>query len=360
MVSASLHVQAEVDARGFAVDIEVGSGDVLAVLGPNGAGKSTLLGVVSGLVRPDRGRVVLDGRVLTDVAAGVAIAPHGRSVALLAQQPLLFPHLTVAANVEFAPRAAGRGRRAARNVAHSWLEAVGALDLAQRRPHELSGGQAQRVAIARALAAEPTVLLLDEPLAALDVSAAPAIRSLLREVLRSGDRTAVVITHDVLDALAFADRAVVIESGRVAEAGTVGQVLTRPRSDFAARIAGLNLWSGRAQRGGRPGLVTEDGMVVYGIVDEQCSSDEGAVAVCAPHAVAVYVDAPEGSPRNVFDVVVDGFEARGSVVTVRARMGASMLSAEITAAAAAELDLVPGARAYFVVKATEVAVHARA
>ncbi|WP_425503995.1 TOBE domain-containing protein [Rhodococcus triatomae] len=206
------------------------------------------------------------------------------------------------------------------------------------------------------------MLLLDEPLAALDVSAAPAVRALLRDVLRSGERIAFVVTHDVLDALALADRAVVIEAGHIAEAGTVRDVLSRPRSDFAARIAGLNLLAGEVVRGGAgrgEGLTSADGVFVHGVVDAHCGAGDPGVAVFAPHAVAVYTSAPEGSPRNVFEVTVRELEARGSVVLVTGAVGATTVAAEITAGSAADLDLVPGARVHFVVKATEVAVHAR-
>ena len=170
-------------------------------------------------------------------------------MALLAQQALLFPHLSVAANVAFAPRCKGHSRSTARAAAQRWLAGRRAPnELADRRPAQLSGGQAQRVAIARALAAEPRVLLLDEPMAALDVAAAPALRRLLREVLRGDRRTAMIVTHDLLDALALADRVIVVERGRIVEGGPVRAVLTAPRSEFAARIAGVNLISGVGRR----------------------------------------------------------------------------------------------------------------
>ncbi|NLG56309.1 MAG: ATP-binding cassette domain-containing protein [Rhodococcus sp.] len=360
MVSRGLSLRAQVTARGFDVELDIEPWQVVAVLGPNGAGKSTLLSVLSGLIYPDHGHLVLDGKTLIDTAAHVQIPPHKRAVALLAQQPLLFPHLSVAANVAFAPRAAGASRRVARDAAYTWLEAVDALEFARRRPHQLSGGQAQRVAVARALAADPKVLLLDEPLAALDVSAAPAIRSLLRDVLRSGERMALVVTHDILDALAFADRAVVIESGHIAEEGPVREVLSRPRSDFGARIAGVNMMAGTANE---TGLTARDGVVVTGNVDTQCRIGGDAVAVFAPHAVAIYLSPPEGSPRNLFEVQVTELTTRGAVVVVAGALTSSpstVLTAEITAAAAADLQLVPGAKVCFVVKATEVAVHASA
>ncbi|WP_166618099.1 ATP-binding cassette domain-containing protein, partial [Kineococcus vitellinus] len=167
--------------------MEVAPGEVLAVLGPNGAGKSTLLALLAGLLRPTGGRVVLDGRVLSE-ARGAFVPPHRRGVGLLAQEPLLFPHLGVAANVAFGPRSAGASRARAHREALRWLEAVGAADLAERRPRQLSGGQAQRVALARALAADPRLLLLDEPLAALDAAAAPQVRQVLRGGVQGGQR----------------------------------------------------------------------------------------------------------------------------------------------------------------------------
>ena len=194
--------------RDVDVAFDVAAGETLAVLGPNGSGKSTALDVTAGLVAPDSGRVELDGRVLTDVSAGVRVPPHARRTALLGQEPLLFPHLDALENVAFGPRSAGTPRAAARTSAQRWLDEVGVGDLAGRRPSQLSGGQAQRVAVARALAAEPSLLLLDEPLAALDVAVLPALRQTLRRVL--SDRTVVVVTHDPLDALLLADRVVVL------------------------------------------------------------------------------------------------------------------------------------------------------
>ncbi|MBM7458847.1 sulfate/molybdate ABC transporter ATP-binding protein [Rhodococcus coprophilus] len=348
-----LRVRARVDARSVDLDLEVSPGSVVAILGPNGAGKSTLLNLVAGLVQPDDGHIELGGRVLTDTETGVAVPPHRRSVALLAQQALLFPHLTAAGNVAFAPRSAGMSRGAAHAEALRWLEAVEALEFADRKPHQLSGGQAQRVAIARALAAGPRLLMLDEPMAALDVAAAPAIRSLLRRILREEQRTALLVTHDPLDALALADRVAVVESGRVVEHGTVRDVLTRPRSTFAARIAGTNLIAG---------TVTSDGLhaevgTVRGVVDDECVEGDAAAAVFAPAAVAVYVEEPHGSPRNAFEVIVTELEVRGATVLVRAAGG---LAAEVTPAAVADLALEPGSKVWFVVKAAEVHVHGAA
>ncbi|HEX5144721.1 MAG TPA: ATP-binding cassette domain-containing protein, partial [Mycobacterium sp.] len=194
---SGLFLDVAVAERGVDLQFSVPPGEVLAVLGPNGSGKSTALQLIAGLLRPDRGVVRLGRHVLTDTDSGTFVATHERRVGLLMQDPLLFPHLSVAANVEFAPRRL-HGRAQARDTALRWLDEVDATDLANRRPRQLSGGQAQRVAIARALAAEPDVLLLDEPMAGLDVAIAAALRGVLRRVLRRDGRCAILVTHDIL------------------------------------------------------------------------------------------------------------------------------------------------------------------
>jgi molybdate transport system ATP-binding protein len=348
----SLVCSARVLDRDVEVDLEVDDGETVALLGPNGAGKSTLLSVVAGLLRPDEGRVVLDGRTLTEAGPRQTwVPPHDRRVALLAQEPLLFPHLSVLDNAAFGPRSRGQRRRVADEGARHWLAAVGVEALAARRPSQLSGGQAQRAAVARALATDPRLLLLDEPLAALDVAVAPAVRQTLRQVLQ--DRTTVVVTHDVLDALLLADRVVVLEGGRVAEQGVTTEVLSRPRSGFAARVAGLNLLVGtwRDEQ-----VVPESGTALGGVVSGPAPAvGEQVVAVFRPAAVAVHRDRPGGSPRNVLPVTVTDLQPLGDRVRVRA----GDLSADVTPAAAAELQLVPGGPVHFVVKATEVEVYRR-
>ncbi|MFF0815882.1 sulfate/molybdate ABC transporter ATP-binding protein [Rhodococcus sp. NPDC003318] len=354
---SALTVRAGLGHRGARFDVALGDGEVLAVLGPNGAGKSTLLGMIAGLLRPDDGTVTLGDRTLVDTAAGVFVPPHDRGVALLSQQALLFPHLTAAANVAFAPRSRGMSRAQSREIAAHWLRQVDAEDLAARRPSQLSGGQAQRIAIARALAAEPRLLLLDEPMAALDVAVAPTLRRLLRRVLREQARTAVIVTHDLLDALALADRVIVVEAGVVVESGTVREVLTHPRSAFAARIAGVNLLAGTATS--PDGLETPWGAAVSGI-GSGAEAGSPAVALFRPAAVSVHADRPHASPRNVFAVTVSELEAHGAAVRVRAEDnpdGSVGPAADVTPAAAAELDLAPGHRVWFAVKAQEVTVH---
>ena len=341
------------------LELEVEPGEVLAVLGPNGAGKSTLLGILSGLLRPDAGHLRVGDRTLIDVAAGEFVPTHRRGIGLLAQQALLFPHLSALANVAFGPRAQGVARAVADERARELLTQVGVGELTARRPAQLSGGQQQRVALARALAPQPGLMLLDEPLAALDVDATPAMRSLLRRVLRDGKQTALLVTHDALDALVLADRVLVLDRGRIAEQGAAHEVLARPRSAFSARIAGLGLIPGVAVEGG---VRTVDGVEIQGGAVE-VTDGEPAVAVFPPSAVAVFTERPQGSPRNVFRVRLAALEPRGDTVRLRAAAPAGApdwvdgLAADVTPAAVAELGVDPGDEVWFTVKAAEVAVH---
>ena len=228
-----LHLHAVIAQRGIDVTLDVAAGETVALTGPNGAGKSSLLAVIAGLLRPDTGDVRLGDRSLDGTP------PHARGVALLAQDPLLFPHMSVLANVAFAPRSRGVRRRRAHELAARQLDQIGAADLAARKPSQISGGQAQRVAVARALAAEPELLLLDEPMASLDVDVRPALRQTLRSALE--DQTAIIVTHDAADARALADRVVVLEDGHIVEDGPAGQVLDDPQSAFAVRLVSGSL-----------------------------------------------------------------------------------------------------------------------
>lgn len=336
-------------------ELAVAPGEVLAVLGPNGAGKSTLLAALSGLVTPDRGRIELGQRAWFDADQRLVTPTHRRGVGLLAQNALLFPNLTVLDNVAFGPRAAGTAKPAARELARQWLTEVDALALAERRPGQLSGGQAQRVALARALAADPELLLLDEPLSALDVDAAPALRGLLHRVLRRQDKPTVLVTHDVLDALVLSDRVLVLGDGAIVEQGPTREVLARPKARFTARIAGLNLLTGPASDGG----LSFGGIPISGRAVEPVEPSAPAAAVFAPSAVAVHLEAPHGSPRNTIPVRLTGFEPRGDVVRLRASTPGSehALAADVTPAAIADLGLTTGDEVWFVIKAAELAIH---
>jgi molybdate transport system ATP-binding protein len=338
--------------RDVDVALDVPEGQTVALLGPNGSGKTTLLLAVAGLLRPDTGVATVDGTTLVRVGAEpeVWLPPPRRGTALLSQDPMLFPHLDVLENVAFGPRSAGRHRHEAREAARHWLAEVDAAELADRRPSQLSGGQAQRVAVARALAAEPRVLLLDEPMAALDAAVVPAMRRTLRRVLAG--RTALVVTHEALDALVLADRAVVLERGRVVDDGPVRHVLSQPRSRFGAHVAGLNLVNGTAVGGSS--VRTTGGHTVVGVAESPIPDGQEAVAVFSPAAVAIYRTPPAGSPRNQFHVLVDHLDPRGPLVRVRA----GDLSSDVTPAAVADLDLEPGSRVTMVVKASEVTTYA--
>lgn len=349
----SVVVDCRVAARDLDVDVAFPLGRTVALVGSNGAGKSTILQLLAGLVQPDQGRVAVAGRTLASVgvpgARDESLPPHRRNVALLEQRPLLFPHMDVTANVAFGPRSRGTERAAAERVAERWLLEVDAAEFASRRPAQLSGGQAQRIALARALAAEPEILLLDEPLAALDVAAVPAVRQTLRRILAG--RTAIIVTHDVLDAVLLADRIAVLEHGRIVEWGETAAVVRTPRSTFAAQFCGLNLMRGMAVDA--EALRCDDDLVVSGQAEPLLRPGRPAVAVFSPAAVSVHLSLPSGSPRNAFAVAVDAIEPQRHLVRIRG----GGLSADITPAAVAELRLATGDRVHFAVKAAEVRLY---
>ena len=353
----SLQVRAGLAQRGFDVEIQVGAGERVAILGQNGSGKSTLLSILAGTLRPDRGSATLEGTVLFDLDGRRRrwLPPHARGVALLAQDPLLFPHLSVLDNVAFGPRVAGVPKAQAYARAERWLAEVGVDELAGRRPDELSGGQAQRVAIARALAAEPRLLLLDEPMAALDVAVAPLLRRVLGRVL--AERACVLVTHDLLDALLLSERIVVLDQGRVAESGPTEEVLRHPRTRFTAHMAGLNLvrgaWSGQAVR-------AADGMELQGAhrASEELAQGEPAAAVFAPSAVSIFLSPPGGSPVNNLPVTVAELEPTGDVVRVRSDdHHGHVIAADVTPHSVAELDLYPGREVVYSIKAAAITVY---
>ncbi len=314
----SLDFAATLAARDFEMTLSVEDGETIAVLGPNGAGKSTLLALIAGLLRPDGGRAELAGTTLFD--AGRWLPPSRRGVSLLAQEALLFPHLSVLENVAFGPRSAGAGRREARSRALHWLGEVDAAEFAARRPGRLSGGQAQRVAVARALASEPELLLLDEPMAALDVTVVPALRGMLKRVL--ADRTAVIVTHDVVDAFTLADRVFVIDGGRLVDSGPTRGVLERPRTPFATALVGLNLLGGRVLE-----LVT-------------ASATGASGALLAPGDISVATSGP--ATGIAIEGGVESIETRGDLVRLRA----GGLAADVSPSAFAGLGILPGDRVW--------------
>jgi molybdate transport system ATP-binding protein len=343
----ALHARLVVERASFRLDIElsVAPGEVVALLGPNGAGKTTALRALAGLTPLTAGRIDLAGDCLDD-AAGRFVAPERRGVGVVFQDYLLFPHLSALENVAFGPRCRGASRAQARATAQEWLARVGLADLAARRPRQLSGGQAQRVALARALALRPALLLLDEPLSALDARTRLDTRADLHRHLADHPGATLVVTHDPLDAFVLADRLIIVEDGRVVQEGDAATVTARPRTDYVARLVGLNLYRGRGD-GHTVTLPTDMALTTADTVQGD------AFVAFPPAAVALHLDPPQGSPRNTWQASVTGVTRHGDNVRVRLHGGPGEASADVTPAAAAALRLEPGQQLWAAVKATE-------
>ena len=348
-MSLDARVHVELARFSLQAELQVGTDEVVAVLGPNGAGKTTLLRALAGLVRLAAGRVSLSDTVLEDAVSGIFVPPERRSIGVVFQDYLLFPHLSALENVAFGLRCRGLSRTDARQRAHGWLDRLGVGKYAAVRPPELSGGQAQRVALARALAVEPALLLLDEPLAALDVSTRAEVRRDLRRHLAAFGGTRVLVTHDPLEAMALADRLVILEHGRVVQSGSPTAVTAQPRSAYVADLVGVNLLRGRAS-GGLVELQAGGTLYVPG-------AGEGEVfAVIHPRAVALHRVRPEGTPRNVWRAHIEGLDDEGQRVRVRVG-GALPIVAEVTPAAVTALALDRGGDVWVSVKATEITTY---
>lgn len=345
-----LHAAVTVGRGSFelTMDLVIPPGTTVAVLGPNGAGKSTLAAVLAGVLPIESGRVALGERVLDDPAAGVFVPPEQRNVGVVFQDYLLFPHLSVLENAAFGLRSRGLARDDARARAQAWLGRLGLDDVVDRRPGELSGGQAQRVALARALATEPDLLVLDEPLAALDVRTRSHLRRELAEHLDRFEGPRLLITHDPTEAALLADQVVVIEDGAVTQAGTAEEIRLRPRTRYAADLAGSNLFVGEAADG-----VVDLGGHQLQVADRHVTGH--VVATVLPSAVAVHLAPPSGSPRNAWATSVRFVESLGDVVRLLTG-GPLPITAEVTRASARDLGLEPGTPIWVSIKATEVRV----
>ncbi|CAL9373910.1 Molybdenum import ATP-binding protein ModC [Streptomyces sp. enrichment culture] len=340
--SQGLDARLVVEHGSFRLDVTLSAapGDVVALLGPNGAGKTTALRALAGLAPLTDGHLRLDG---TDLAR---TPPESRPVGVVFQDYLLFPHLTALDNVAFGPRCRGAGRSEARARAAAWLERMGLAEHVGAKPKRLSGGQAQRVALARALATDPRLLLLDEPLAALDARTRLEVRAQLRRHLADFEAVAVLVTHDPLDAMVLADRLVVVERGRVVQEGAPADIARHPRTDYIAQLVGLNLYRGRA-----------DGHTVRLDAGPEVRTTEDlsgpAFVAFPPGAVTLYRDRPTGSSaRNLWRCEVAGLESHGDQIRVELT-GELPLAADLTAVAVAELGLHPGAPVWAAVKATQ-------
>ena len=372
-----LQVAFELPERDVVVDLEVEAGRTTALIGPNGSGKSTVCSVVAGLLDAENGQVVLGGRVLD--GPGGFVRSGRRQVALLSQEPGVFAHMSVLGNVVFALRCQGVSRAEATRRARAELAAVGADHLASRPGGALSGGQAARVALARALATGPRLLVLDEPMAALDVTARQEMRRLVARRCAEEGLTLLLVTHDVLDLTALAEDVVVLDRGRVVEQGPTARILSAPRSDFVAHLTGTAVLTGVVDGDAEaPGLRLPSGQVIHGRpredatggrVGEQGHRDDhdevlhpGApgIALVPPDAVALYRQAPHGSPRNVLTGRVTGLERSGALVSVRLDLEEGQrLSAAVTAGAVAELGITEGREVCCVIKAVQVRILAR-
>ncbi|MGP3977418.1 ABC transporter permease [Streptomyces sp. 8N114] len=373
--------------------LDAAPGTTVAVVGANGAGKTTLLRALLGLT--PRARAELS---LGDSEVG-ALPPHQRGVAWVPQDGALFPHLSALSNTAYGLRAQGIRRTEARRQAQEWLVRLGVGHLAHRRPGQLSGGQAGRVALARALAARPRLLLLDEPLAALDQTTRAHVRHTLRGHLAGFGGVCLLVTHDPVEAVSLADRVLVLEDGRALQDASPAEVTRHPRSPWVARMLGRNALAGTAAGDGT--LMLDDGGSL--VVADPVAEGTAALAVIAPEAVALHRDRPHGSPRNVWPGTVREITAVGSrlrvLVTSTPSVGSPHgshsshglhhtsdldappdpdsppdpesrsdpdtppgpgsrsgpdLVAEITTEAAAELGLVDGAEVFTSVKATEI------
>lgn len=331
------------------VRLEAEPGDVVAVIGPNGAGKTTLLRALAGLTSLDEGAITCAGENWAGPAVNTPRTPQQRNIGMVFQQQLLFPHLDALDNVAFGPRSRGSGRRESRRQAAEWLDRLGVGELADRRPGQLSGGQVQRVAIARALATDPSLLLLDEPLSALDVGVAMSLRIELTRHLSEFAGASILVTHDALDTMTIANRVVVIDNGRVAQVGSPQEVAQRPLTDHVARLVGLNVLRGRSDG---TDVRLEDGSA---LVSSTPSSGE-VFASFSPTAVTLAVDPPTGSARNRWRGTVRSVVPHGPAVRVHLDAG-SPLIADVTPESAAALGLVTGREVWATVKATEVHVY---
>ncbi len=351
MLSAAVKV-AVGDLR-LEVDLQVGAGEVVALLGPNAAGKTTVLRAIAGLCPIDDGRIELDGTVLDEPATTTFVPTSKRPIGVVFQDYLLFPRLSALDNVAFGLRARGRSRADARAEAQRWLERFGLADHAGEGIRSLSGGQAQRVALARALATRPRLLLLDEPLAALDAGTRLQVRTELRRHLATFDGARLLVTHDPVDALVLADRLVILEAGRITQMGAPAEVTARPASRYVAQLVGINLLHGAATSERTVRLETGAELTVA----DPLPGPAVAIAI-RPQAIALHRHRPDGSPRNTWTATVEDLEADRDRVRVTLA-GPIHVTAEITPAAVADLDLAAGVPIWASVKAVDLTAYER-
>ncbi len=348
--------------------LEVSPGQFLTLIGPNGCGKSTLCLMIAGLLRTQGYLKIADKTLDEPGWHGTFVSPGKRPVALLAQNPGIFTHMSVLDNVAFGPRCQGQGRRRARQRAWQELHAVGASHLAYRQGGELSGGQAARVALARALATSPRVLVLDEPMAALDVQARSQLRARIRERTRTRAITVVMVSHDLVDIASLSDAVAVMDAGKLITQGPTAEILSTPSTEFVASLTGASLLNGTlAGDEATPQLKLGKGLSLRLAQWPQANADEPAwqvgakaVALINSDAIALYPQQPKGSPRNVIPVSVSSLDGDGAVVSLSLRLAdGQRLRTRLTAAAIAELGIEVGTSLFAVIKATAITLEAR-
>ena len=336
------------------VELTADTGEAVAVLGPNGAGKTTIVRALAGLVPIDQGQITLDGAVLDRPDRGTFVPSERRPIGVVFQDHLLFPRMTARDNVAFGLRASGIDKATAHAQAEQWLDRFGLAEHARSRPSALSGGQAQRVALARALATNPKLLLLDEPLSALDASTKVHVRAELRRHLGTFEGARILVTHDPIDALILADRLVIVEHGRITQSGTPADITSRPATRYVADLVGINLLHGRLD--GTTVHLDEGAELTVAAPDDVPRGDV-ALAV-RPQTIALYAERPDGSPRNVWAATVSDLEADRDRIRVRL-VGPIAVTAEVTATAAHTLGLHPGQQVWASIKAVDVTVYER-
>jgi molybdenum ABC transporter ATP-binding protein len=328
--------QVTVPLRTFRLELSLEVGSTVALVGPSGAGKSTVLNTIAGLVKPAAGSIRCDEETWFDAGRGVFVRPEDRRVGLVFQDYALFPHLTVRQNIEYARR----------HPADEYLERFQIGHLQDARPGALSGGERQRVALARALARDPEILLLDEPLSALDAHTKVDVRAELQELLAGLEIPTLLVTHDFEDAAALADQVGVIVEGRLRQTGTPVDLVAHPADPFVASFTGANLLHG--QPDGAEANTTrvrlEDGTVIS-------TTDRGEAAVTLavyPWDVTISRTQPDDSAMNVIAGSITAVTELGN----RARVTIGPLSAEITVDSLRRLGLEPGQQAFASFKAT--------
>jgi molybdate transport system ATP-binding protein len=323
MATVSLE-QIAVPLRTFELRLSLTVGSTVALIGPSGSGKSTVLNAIAGLVKPAGGSIRCDDEIWFDADGGVFVPPERRRVGLVFQDYALFPHLTVRQNIEYARRSS----------ADEYLDRFGIRHLEQARPDSLSGGERQRVALARALARDPAILLLDEPLSALDAHTKVDVRAELQQLLAGLEIPTLLVTHDFEDAAALAGQVGVLVEGQLRQTGSPAELVAQPADPFVASFTGANLLPSRL----------EDGTVIA----TGDNGDEAAMLAVYPWDITISTHRPDDSAMNVIAGVIASITELGN----RARVTIGPLSAEITVDSLHRLGLRPGQHAYASFKAT--------